>query len=60
MFFDKETWDGTDLFIPEGTAMVVVSEPVKLAIEKAKLTNVECNRLSDRENTSLPTIFPAE
>jgi len=39
-YFDEATWDGSDVFTPEDTAFVFVTERVKRAMEKAKLTNV--------------------
>jgi hypothetical protein len=49
MYFDPESWDGSDIFIPEGTAAVCVVERVKRALEKRKLTNIEFEALSERE-----------
>jgi hypothetical protein len=39
-YFDEATWDGSDVFTPNDTAFVFVSDKVKRALEKAKITNV--------------------
>jgi hypothetical protein len=38
-YFDPETWDGSDIFSPEGTAHLIVTESAKLALEEARATN---------------------
>jgi hypothetical protein len=48
--FDEKTWDGSDIFVPEGTHMNVVVEAVKVALEKAKITNIEFEPLSECRN----------
>lgn len=41
LFFDPATWDGSDVFMPAGEGgWILVVEAVKLAFEKAKVTNV--------------------
>lgn len=47
IYFDHETWDGSDVFIPEGTRAVCVVERVKRALEKRKLTNLHFTPLSE-------------
>lgn len=49
MYFDPESWDGSDIFIPEGTAAVCVVERVKQALEQRKLTNIYFEPLSARQ-----------
>jgi hypothetical protein len=44
-----DTWDGSDLFIPETTMYVVVTSNVRIALEKAKLTNLDFMCLADME-----------
>lgn len=39
-FFDPDSWDGSDVFAPEGTAIVCVTPRVAGAITRAALTNV--------------------
>lgn len=43
---DLDTWDGSDLFMPEGTTLIVVVEPVKKALKKVGATNVRLEDLS--------------
>jgi hypothetical protein len=38
--FDPDSWDGSDLFSPDGSELYFVTESVKLAIDRARLTNV--------------------
>ena len=40
LYFDSSTWDGNDVFLPEGTSFVFATEKVKSAVEEAGLTNV--------------------
>lgn len=53
LYFDPGTWDGSDLFVPEGTAMIIVVEAVKKALEKAKVSNVRFTRLTEYERLML-------
>jgi hypothetical protein len=39
-WFDPETWDGSDLFAPQGTAVRLITRRVAEALRKAKLTNL--------------------
>ena len=45
LYFDPDTWDGSDIFLPEKTAFIVVTEPVKRALARAKVKNVLLKRL---------------
>ena len=45
-WFDPNSWDGNDIFAPEGTAFWLVTRKVKETIESAKLTNVKIRPLS--------------
>lgn len=40
LYFDPTTWDGSDFFVPEGTAFIFVSKRVHDIIETSGLTNV--------------------
>ena len=53
IFFDEGTWDGSDFFVPEGTTLIGVTEPVKRAFEKTKVRNVRFQPLDQAENVSL-------
>ena len=57
LYFDPRTWDGSDLFLPEGWASIFVTEAVKKALEKAKITNVMFTRLTEAENLSSALLF---
>jgi hypothetical protein len=39
--FDKNTWDGSDIFNLENTLLNIVTPKVKEVLEKAKVTNLE-------------------
>ena len=47
MYFEPESWDRSDIFIPEGTTAVCVVERVKQALEKRKLTNISFKPLTE-------------
>jgi hypothetical protein len=54
LYFDESSWDGSDIFMPECTALICVTEPVKESVTRARLTNVRLVALSEMENTKLP------
>ena len=45
LYFDPETWDGSDFFLPAKTAFIAVTEPVTRALAHAKVKNVTFERL---------------
>ena len=45
LYFDEGTWDGSDVFTPEGTTFVFVTVKVKQALEEAKITGVDLTAL---------------
>jgi hypothetical protein len=49
LYFDEATWDATDVFSPQGTAFVFVTDKVKRALEKAKISNMTFTSLNDHE-----------
>ena len=49
VYFDLNTWDGSDIFVPASSGLVIVTERVKTAIEKAKLKNISFERLTEIE-----------
>lgn len=55
--FDPRTWDGSDVFVPEGTSIKVVVEAVKQALEKAKITNADFIPLTEYPNPRIPPEF---
>jgi uncharacterized protein YjbI with pentapeptide repeats len=56
-YFDAATWDGSDLFLPEGWGAAVVTERVKTALERAGVRNAHFERLSEYER---PILFDEE
>ena len=48
-YFDESTWDGSDLFCPGDTAHVIVTDRIRTAAEREKLTNVSFVRLTEVE-----------
>jgi hypothetical protein len=53
LYFRENAWDGSDIFSPDRTSFVFVVEKVKNAMEKAKLTNFEFQRLTEFERLML-------
>lgn len=52
LYFDPYSWDGSDVFMPEGGATCnIVVERVKLVLEKAKVTNIRFKPLTEFERS---------
>ena len=51
MYFDPVSWDGSDLFMPEDMTTNIITEPVKTALVKAKITNVSFEALTEFERS---------
>jgi hypothetical protein len=49
LYFSPSSWDGSDVFIPDGTTYVIVTDEVRAAVEDAQLTNVRFTRLPEFE-----------
>jgi len=47
--FWPETWDGSDLFMPEGRGWVLVTQEVRDALTAAKITGIDLDRISEIE-----------
>lgn len=47
--FDPSTWDSSDLFVPDDSLRILVTEEVKGAFERAKVRNVRFERLTEFE-----------
>jgi hypothetical protein len=48
LYFSPSSWDGSDLFVPsDGSTYVIVTDAVKAAIEKRRLTNIHFKRLTE-------------
>lgn len=50
LYFDPNTWDGSDIFCPEGTYQTFVTERVKQTIEQASITNATFSKITEMEN----------
>ena len=51
MYFDPDSWDGSDVFVPKDTLYTIVTEEVKSAVEGIKPTNVEFEPLTQFERS---------
>ena len=45
--FPLESWNGSDFFVPEGGGDIIVTERVKILLEKHKVTNVVMENIKD-------------
>lgn len=50
LYFHPETWDGSDVFVPQNADYVFVVARVKHMLEKAKVRNIMFERLTEVEN----------
>jgi len=53
LYFAEESWDGSDIFRPPGTGYIFVTEKVRAALDRAKVTNLTCTALADFERAML-------
>jgi hypothetical protein len=54
LYFDLDTWDGNDLFMPEGrNSRIFVFNDVKIALESAKVRNVRFTPIEEVEQLFL-------
>ena len=49
LFFKNDQWDGSDIFLPEGSCWVIVTKQVKDALQGLNIPNVEFRPLSNLE-----------
>lgn len=50
MYFDPDTWDGSDLFMPDDPkGAIFITNDVKQAFEKARIKNVQFTPLTEEE-----------
>ena len=47
LFFDVQSWDGSDFFVPEGTLYICTRRRVRDYLEAASVKNIKCERLTD-------------
>lgn len=51
LYFDPDNWDGSDIFMPEGTTYKIITEPVMKALTSAKVKNIKFERLTEFERS---------
>jgi hypothetical protein len=49
LLFDPATWDGSDIFTPEATTFVIVTDAVREALEAASPSNLRLERITEIE-----------
>ena len=49
LLFDPATWDGSDVFTPETTTFVLVTDAVREALEAASPSNLRLERITEIE-----------
>jgi hypothetical protein len=49
LHFDITKWDGTDIFTPDNTLFIFITEHVKALLDKNKFTNIKFTNLVDFE-----------
>jgi hypothetical protein len=52
-YFDLDTWDGSDIFVPEGTYSFLTIEKVKNLFVKHKFKNIYFDSITEMENPLL-------
>jgi hypothetical protein len=50
LYFNLETWDGSDFFVPGESGYIIVTEKVKTAVEKTKFSNIELRSITEIES----------
>jgi len=45
--FDYASWDGTDIFLPQGTRLTFLTDRVRVALEQANLDNVVLTNINE-------------
>jgi hypothetical protein len=59
IYFDWDTWDGSDIFTAEGTLYTFVTQKIRDLLVKNKVTNILLNRITEIEMLA-PSTIPAE
>ena len=54
VFFDKPSWDGSDIFIPEGTLYIIATQKVIDVFTDLQVTNVEWRLVAETGAGRLP------
>lgn len=50
LYFDIDSWDGSDIFCPKGTYHIFITQKVKDALDRAKFSNMDIRPISEMEN----------
>jgi hypothetical protein len=58
VYFDPASWDGSDVFILAGGLRAIIAEPVKAALERARIRNLLYTRLTEVEDPIYPDLGP--
>lgn len=51
LYFDPDTWDGSDVFMPKDSTAIIVIEPIMQALTRAKVKNFKFQPLTEFERT---------
>lgn len=57
LFFDPATWDGSDVFLSSTGGGMLITDAVKTAMQRAKISNVKFTPLTEAENMSSVLLF---
>jgi hypothetical protein len=49
LYFIQESWDGSDIFSPQGTGLVIIHERVKILFESNEITNITFTNITENE-----------
>ena len=52
--FSPETWDGSDVFSPEGTTFVFINGSVRNTLVKTRIGNIRLQRLTEFAQLVIP------
>ena len=47
LYFEPDSWDGADIFTPEGTKLIFVKEKVKKLFEENSITNITFKKITE-------------
>jgi hypothetical protein len=50
LYFDADSWDGTDIFTPKNSKLTFVTERVKRLFEKNRFTNIQFKKITEFEH----------
>jgi len=47
LYFDEQSWDGTDFFVPQRTIYPLITQPVRDCLHRLEVKNVRCDQLAE-------------